>query len=182
MKKATSLFLSLLIALVYLYINNNKQVFNSNAGSSVSVSTPRVLGQQTQSNGCVANTALPNTACTPGAIIQSATKDQICVQGYSKSVRNVPVQLKDQVYAEYGISSHSPGQYEIDHLISLELGGSNDISNLWPESSEPRPGFHEKDMLENYLHSQVCNGSITLQQAQKEISTNWLQVYNQIPK
>ncbi len=106
----------------------------------------------------------------------------ICQPGYARSVRNVPTSEKDQVFAEYGIASHSPGQYEIDHLVSLELGGSNDIANLWPESASPKPGFHEKDKVENYLHSQVCSGAISLQQAQIKIATNWLTVYNQMPQ
>jgi hypothetical protein len=62
-------------------------------------------------------------------------------------------------------------------LISLELGGSNDISNLWPEAADPTPGFHQKDQVENYLHKQVCDGKLSLKQAQQEIATDWLQVY-----
>jgi hypothetical protein len=85
------------------------------------------------------------------------------------------------VYDEYGITHHSPGEYEVDHLISLELGGSNDISNLWPEAASPTPGFHQKDQVENYLHDQVCNSQISLAQAQHEIATNWLQVYQSLP-
>jgi hypothetical protein len=119
---------------------------------------------------------LQDTACTPGAIITTATKEQICVPGYSKTVRNVPAAEKSQVYAEYGIASHTPGEYEVDHLISLELGGSNDISNLWPEAAATTPGFHQKDGEENKLHTAVCNGSISLQQAQQEIARNWLNV------
>jgi len=42
-------------------------------------------------------------------------------------VRNVPAEMKREVYREYGIISHGPGDYEIDHLIPLELGGSNSI-------------------------------------------------------
>jgi hypothetical protein len=99
-----------------------------------------------------------------------------------KSVRNVPDSEKNQVYAEYGITSHAPGQYEVDHLVSLELGGSNDIANLWPELASPKPGFNEKDRVENYLHDQICSGAVSLQQAQTEIATNWLVVYNQMPK
>ena len=109
------------------------------------------------------------------------TKEQICIPGYASSVRNVPVSEKDQVYAEYGITHHLAGQYEVDHLVSLELGGSNDIANLWPEAASPTPGFHEKDKVENYLHDQVCAGAISLQSAQQEIATNWLAVYNTMP-
>ena len=97
-------------------------------------------------------------------------------------MRNVPTSEKNQVYAEYGKTRHAPGQYEVDHLVSLELGGSNNIANLWPEAASPKPGFHEKDQVENYLHDQVCSGAIPLKQAQIEIATNWLAVYNRMPK
>jgi hypothetical protein len=143
--------------------------------------TSHQFGVQTKTSGCQARGALPDPDCTPGAIFPNATKDQICQSGYASSVRNVPISEKDQAYAEYGIASHYPGQYEVDHLVSLELGGSNDIANLWPEAASPTPGFHQKDQVENYLHDQVCNGQISLQQAQIEIATNWLQVYQQMP-
>jgi len=89
----------------------------------------------------------------------------------------VPESVKRAVYARYGIASHSPGEYEVDHLVSLELGGSNAIKNLWPEAAAPRPGFHEKDKVENYLHRRVCHGTMTLHTAQRLIATNWLGVY-----
>ncbi len=139
------------------------------------------LGQRTKTSGCVSANGLPDAACTPGAIFPTATVGEICKPGYTTQVRDVPIEVKDQVYAEYGIASHEPGQYEVDHLIALELGGSNDISNLWPEPADPRPGFHEKDQLENYLHDQVCSGTLPLQQAQLEIATNWLAAYHSMP-
>lgn len=132
---------------------------------------------QTKITSCVAVGGIEDKACTPGAVITSATKAQICKPGYSSSVRNVPESEKNQVYAEYGIATHMTGQYEVDHLISLELGGSNDIANLWPELADPTPGFHQKDQVENYLHKQVCDGKLSLKQAQQEIATDWLQVY-----
>jgi hypothetical protein len=143
--------------------------------------TVQQLGQRTKTSGCVSSNGLPDPACTPGAIFPGATVDQICTPGYSSSVRNVPQSVKEEVYAEYGIASHEPGQYEVDHLISLELGGSNDISNLWPEPADPRPGFHEKDKVENYVHDEVCSGRMSLQQAQYDIATNWCGVYQQLP-
>ena len=40
----------------------------------------------------------------------------------------------------YGIrGSHHGSAYEVDHLISLELGGSNEVANLWPEAATPKP-------------------------------------------
>ncbi len=140
------------------------------------------LGKQTKTSGCMAHGGLPDSACTPGAIFPNATVQQICTPGYSSSVRNVPTSEKDQAYAEYGIFSHSAGQYEVDHLVSLELGGSNDIANLWPEAASPKPGFHEKDQVENYMHDQVCSGAMSLKDAQTQIATNWLVVYNRMPK
>jgi hypothetical protein len=151
------------------------------ATPTLSVSVTPSIGNRTKTSGCQVQGKLPDSACTPGAIIATATKDQICVPGYSKNVRDVTTAEKDQVFAEYGIQTHSTGEYEVDHLISLELGGSNDIANLWPEAAEPRPGFHEKDKVENYLHDQVCSGAIPLQQAQIEISTNWLTIYDKMP-
>lgn len=143
---------------------------------------PVEFGKRTKTSGCEARAGLPDRACTPGAIIDSATKEQICRPGYASRVRNVPQSEKNEAYAAYGIRSHRIGQYEVDHLVSLELGGSNDIANLWPEAAQPRPGFHEKDKVENYLHDQVCAGKIPLRQAQEQIATNWLDVYNRMPR
>jgi len=148
-------------------------------GTTVTGGTPN-FGAQTKTSGCQAQNGLPDSACTPGAILATGTKEAICKSGYAKSVRNVPESEKSQVYTEYGITRHAPGQYEVDHLVSLELGGSNEIANLWPELASPKPGFHEKDKVENYLHDQVCSGAISLQQAQSGIATNWLAVYNQM--
>lgn len=173
----------LLIIAGGLYLTAKKQPIQltppvSTQQTTDASSTP--IGQRTKTAGCVANAGLQDTACSPGAVISTATKEQICVSGYSASVRNVPSSLKYQVYQEYGIASHTTGQYEVDHLVSLELGGSNDIANLWPELADPTPGFHQKDAVENYLHTQVCNGNIPLLTAQQEIATNWLAVYFQI--
>lgn len=139
------------------------------------------IGPRTKTDNCLIVNSMQDTACTPGQVVSTLTKEVLCSASFStKSIRNVPTSVKNQVYAEYGITSHSPGEYEVDHLISLELGGSNDIANLWPEAADPRPGFHEKDLVENYLHKQVCDGAITLEEAQSEIANNWFAVYQTI--
>jgi hypothetical protein len=83
--------------------------------------------------------------------------------------------VKDQVYAEYGIPSSQHYLYRIDHLVPLELDGSNAIQNLWPQLVR---AAHAKDRLENALHSMVCGGQITLAAAQHAIRTNWLRAYH----
>ena len=119
---------------------------------------------------------LPDPSLTPGDTLD-VTKDDICVSGYSSKVRNVPQSVKDQAYAEYGITSHAPGDYEVDHLISLELGGSNSIRNLWPEPYFGDLNAHIKDKLENKMHSLVCSGQLDLGTAQQEIATDWIAAY-----
>ena len=177
------LLIVVLIVVVALFYFRGSPPTGNNPGSvtPTATSSEAHLGVQTKTSGCMAHSSLPDSACTPGAIIATATKDVICKSGYAQSVRNVPDSEKNQVYAEYSIVKHSSGQYEVDHLVSLELGGSNDIANLWPELASPKPGFHEKDKVENYLHSQVCSGAISLHDAQIEIATNWLAVYNGMP-
>lgn len=119
----------------------------------------------------------PNPSLTPGDVL-STDANTVCVSGYTATVRDVSDSLRKQVFAEYEISYPQPtGSIELDHFISLELGGSNDIKNLWPEPAEPRPGFHEKDAVENYLHKKVCDGEMTLEEAQKEIREDWYKVY-----
>jgi hypothetical protein len=119
---------------------------------------------------------LPDPKLTPGAVLP-VTAAEVCQLGYAKSVRHVDGRTKAKVYREYGIERTS-GYYEIDHLISLSLGGSNDIENLWPQNYESEPWNAEvKDRLEDRLHSLVCGGAITLQEAQKALAQDWIAAY-----
>ena len=89
-------------------------------------------------------------------------------------MRDVSTGTKEQVYAEYGVSYPQPtGAYEVDHFIPLEIGGSNDINNLWLEPASPTPGFHQKDQFENFEHRQVCNGIISAAEAQSRMVSDW---------
>jgi hypothetical protein len=134
-------------------------------------------GVQAKTSQCVGNQALPDSDCTPGAVL-TTNAATVCAVGYTKTVRNVPLSESKQVFAEYGIAYKLHANYEVDHLISLELGGSNAIANLWPESSLIQNGSLTKDKFENYLHAQVCSGKMSLSDAQAEISSNWLQYYS----
>jgi len=125
----------------------------------------------------LSNPITPNSKYTPGVIYPSADKEKICTVGYAYKTRNVSKSKKNFVFELYGIDKNSD-KFEIDHLISLELGGSNDIKNLWPESyTTPKWNAREKDKLENKMHSMVCSGILDLKTAQDEISSDWISAY-----
>jgi hypothetical protein len=118
---------------------------------------------------------MPNLTLTPGAAFNVGV-GQICVSGYSSRVRDVPQSEKDAVYARYNVA-YIPYAHEVDHLISLELGGSNAITNLWPEPYAGKWGARTKDALENRLHDLVCAGQLALRKAQHQEATNWVAAY-----
>jgi hypothetical protein len=96
------------------------------------------------------------------------------------STRHVSASLRLTVFREYGYDSNDivKADYEIDHLVSLELDGTNDIRNLWPESNLSRPlNARRKDVLENALRRLVCAHQLTLAEAQTEIATDWPAAY-----
>ena len=136
---------------------------------------------------------LPNPMMTPGVVRPEITFANLCpkfvdpaangVQG-TEQYRNVPTARAASVYAEYGLSGDhhgycsGPRGCEIDHLISIELGGANDPGNLWPQPYSGTMWTAEaKDDLENKLHTLVCARTITLVQAQTAIRTNWINAY-----
>ncbi|HEV2637316.1 MAG TPA: hypothetical protein VGX23_19345 [Actinocrinis sp.] len=95
----------------------------------------------------------------------------ICRSGYTDTVRPSVSQTdkaKKTLYADYGIPTGTTS--ELDHLVSLEIGGSNDVANLWPEvGTVPNP----KDKVENALHDAVCSGKVPLAAAQQAIAADW---------
>lgn len=120
---------------------------------------------------------LPNQVMTPGDVIPGVTREQVCLSGYTGSVRNVPQKLKTAVFVMYFINPMND-RFEVDHLISLELGGSNDIKNLWPQSYTSKPwNAHVKDKLENRLHREICDGIITVEEAQEAVRNDWIKTY-----
>jgi hypothetical protein len=109
---------------------------------------------------------LPDRALTPGVVLTTGAA-AVCTLGYAKSVHHVSGKVKAQIYREYGIAHHAPGEYEVDHLISLELRGSNDVKDLWPESYRTEPwNAYVKEKLEDRLHRLMCAGRLSLSAAQ----------------
>ena len=118
---------------------------------------------------------MPNRALTPGAALTTSAA-RVCVRGYAASVRDVPRSEKNAVYARYGVVD-VPYRHEVDHLVSLEIGGSNVIANLWPEPYAGRWGARTKDVLEDRLHELVCDGRLRLRSAQHIEAADWVLAY-----
>lgn len=119
----------------------------------------------------------PDPALTPGTTFPTATAREVCTPGYASKVRNVTSSRKQEVFDRYGLR-RSGTEFEVDHLISLQLGGDNSTQNLWPQAYRTRPfNAIEKDKLENRLHWLVCHGRMSLRAAQHEIATDWIAAY-----
>ena len=121
---------------------------------------------------------------TPGDVFPNVSVDAICTPGYAGSVRHVTAIIRQQVFTAYGLTGKHTGYCdgpqgcELDHLISLELGESNDPKNLWPESYDSQPwNAHVKDHLENTLHALVYSGKVPLVEAQQAIASDWIGSY-----
>ena len=133
--------------------------------------------------------ARPRPKLTPGAIDPRVTQENIrstiCHRGYTKTVRppaSYTGDLKRKQIARYGYEDRRLRDYEEDHLISLELGGSpTSPKNLWPEPRHVIGGWgaDAKDQLENELHRRVCHGELPLAEAQRAIATDWIAAYKQ---
>lgn len=120
----------------------------------------------------------PDRQKTPGVARRQTSAKDVCTPGFTASIRNVPSTVRDQVFISYfGAVPADPLAYEIDHFISLELGGGNDIRNLWPQPYAPLPGARQKDVVETFLKHEICKNSITLAQAQHIISIDWYACY-----
>lgn len=115
----------------------------------------------------------PDVACTPGSLANGIPAAQLCPTASTQGIRPLTSwieRLKKRQMLDYG-DTDSAANYEEDHLIPLELGGSpTSAGNLWPE---PHPSLNEKDRVENAAHAAVCRGTLSLADAQRRIAVDW---------
>jgi hypothetical protein len=118
---------------------------------------------------------LPDKTLTPGDSLR-VSKDDLCKSEYESPTSKVPTALKREVFDRYGINPNTIG-YNVDHLIPVGLGGSNSIKNLWPQPLSGAWNYDMKNHLEKRLLKLVCAGKLELEQARREIATDWTSAY-----
>jgi hypothetical protein len=121
--------------------------------------------------------ALPDRSLTPG-YARPVKLSELCRMKQPNAPGNEDISLTQRVFRAYGLPVSTSASYELDYLIAPDLGGADDVRNLWPEPyGSTEWNAHVKDALENRLHSMVCDGQIDLATAQKEIATDWIAAY-----
>jgi hypothetical protein len=144
---------------------------------------PVLLAARVKESGCKLGPN-PDRACSPGAYDKGLTKTVLCDPSFRTGpIRKVPDSLKRKVKVEYGMQPKKYGKLlEIDHIVSLGLGGSNNIANLFAEGLYAHPGYKAKDNLENRLHMMVCAKpeQISLSSARRRIAIDWQALYRSV--
>ena len=118
----------------------------------------------------------PRHDLTPGSVLPVGV-DEICGPGVT-GLPPVAAQVPRQVFEAYGVDYGRAAEYELDFLITPELGGAPDPSNLWPQPY--RTGLwnaYVKDELERELQDLVCRGTLDLATAQRELANDWIAAY-----
>ncbi|MDQ6804799.1 MAG: hypothetical protein M3065_07485 [Actinomycetota bacterium] len=138
----------------------------------------RNLGPVARGNACRVHGALPDLACTPGAVYANANRAAICRRGYARRERKAhgpSFKQRTAIYRAYAITRRFTGASgEVDHSVPIALGGASTPANLWPEAA---PLSHRKDTLEAFLAHEVCAGHIALTDAQRQIAQEWQTAY-----
>jgi|SRR6187402_3179824 len=121
---------------------------------------------------------IPDRRLTPGAF-RPVTLSEICSSTDEDLDPAVPASIQNAVMEEYGLPRGRANQnYQIDYLVNPQLGGTSDLKNLWPEPEhEGVWNARAKDELEKHLHKMVCDRTVDLTVAQREIATDWIAAY-----
>ena len=117
----------------------------------------------------------PRASLTPGET-RPITIGEVCRTRQAEVVAAVPEEMRRRVFAAYGIRGDQ-NNFEVDYLITPDLGGSNSLRNLWPQPYGVSWNARAKDELEQRLHELVCGGQLDLATAQRAIATDWIGAY-----
>jgi hypothetical protein len=119
---------------------------------------------------------LPVASLTPGATV-SLNAAQICAMG-TVGARTIPPAMRQEVLHSYGMEAVPADEYELDYLITPQLGGATNARNLWPQRYAARTwNAYVKDQLEDLLPRMVCARQVDLETAQHDIAVDWIAAY-----
>ena len=119
----------------------------------------------------------PRVDLTPGAT-RAVSVAELCGAARYRHHRQIPAAVQARVFTSYGADVDDAAAYELDYLITPELGGADEPANLWPQPFSWTPwNAYVKDELELYLHAEVCAGRMELATAQREIAGDWIASY-----
>jgi hypothetical protein len=120
---------------------------------------------------------LPDRSLTPGDV-RAISISEVCSADAKDNDPEVSQTLERRILTEYGVPEGTARQYQIDYLVSPQLGGTTDAKNLWPEPySGGELDARAKDTLERRLQELVCEGKVPIEEAQHEIATDWVNAY-----
>jgi hypothetical protein len=157
----------LLLVLFFGYVGLNQDLAIPDV---VTATTTTIADQRTPTTLYFINRTL-----TPGDVLTDDL-ETICVSGYSSTVRNVTTVMKRQVYKDYG-KTYGVDKYDVEHLVALSIGGSNDYSNLWLIDDE----LHKnKTRLDRWLKTGICNGEYNITEIHQKVSNDWYSLYKEI--
>jgi hypothetical protein len=124
----------------------------------------------------LASAQLPSIE-TPGAK-SNVSETEVCAADFASSQKPVSPWQIGQALSRYG-KRLDDKSVQIDHLIPVSLGGTNDPDNLWPQPVQREWGPQTKDELEAKLLKMVCDKKISLKAAQDAIKKDWVKAYKQ---
>lgn len=125
---------------------------------------------------------LPDPVLTPGET-RAVSAQALCAPGGVPEPAPRDVQEIFDIYVAYGLEGPGDGYCaaaggcELDHLVSLGLGGADSAANLWPQPLGGEWSVHRKDRLEAVLRERVCRGDLTLAEAQAALRGDWREAW-----
>lgn len=124
----------------------------------------------------VSGRLLPRSDLTPGSV-RPVGVGAVC-GGAPAAAPAVAPRVPRQVFEAYGVDYRRAADYELDFLITPELGGASDAGNLWPQPYRSVAwNAYVKDELERHLQGLVCRGAVDLATAQRELAGDWIAAY-----
>ena len=160
------------------------------AGIEGPIPAPGTCHMRASANG----DPLPDPTCTPGAIDPTINEanlgSTLCRKGgYTAAIAppdTLTEPVKRKLLAAYGIPADQIGDFELDHLVAMPVGGASDTRNLWPEPNTFRQftkssgWVNDKDVVETYLFHAICDGKVSVDAARGAMAADWTTAVNRL--